>query len=275
VADDLERRIDAIYDAPLDAFIGERDALAKALAADGDTAASKRVKALRKPVVPAWVVNRLARERADEIGALVDLGERLRSAQRRALSGGDVDALREALDERRRLVAALTRDAVAILEREGAGAGARQDEITATLEAAAADEEAGALVRSGRLTKPLRPPSSFGEGGLRVLEGGRAPAARAAPTRTPTEARLSKRDEDRARREQDRARRDEERRLAKALTEAEARERKAGDAVERARAALEEADRRRAEAKERLRAAEADLRGATLERKRAASRTPS
>jgi hypothetical protein len=272
MANDLDARIDAVYDAPLDAFITERDALAKTLKDEGDAEGSKRVKALRKPVVPAWVVNRLAREHHDRIGELVDLGDRLRSAQRRALSGGDVDPLREALDERRRLVAALARDAVAILQREGSGAGPHQDEITSTLEAAAADEESGALVRSGRLTKPLRPPSSFGEGGLRVLEGGGRPAparrtAEPGPAKTP-------RDPDAARRarEAERARREEDRRAVKELAAAEARERKAADAVERAREGLEDADRRRAEAKEALRVAEAALRGATLERKRAAAR---
>jgi hypothetical protein len=269
---ELESRIDAIFGLALDAFIPERDALAKELKADGDDEASRTVKALRKPVVPAWGVNQLVHARGEEIDALLALGERLRAAQRRALSGGDVDALRDALDERRRLVSSLTAQAVEILAAAGLGSAQHQDEISATLEAAAADEEAGALVRSGRLTKPLRPPSSFGEGGLRVLEGGRRPAPRREPEPAPTRPVADDRARRQEQRERERTRREEERRLAKELAAAEARERKATDAVDRARRALEDADRRRSDAKESLRAAEAELRGASLERKRAASR---
>jgi hypothetical protein len=253
---DLEAKVDELYSGPLDAFTRVRDALAAEL--KGDAEAAKHVKGLRKPVVSAWALNRLAREDPQGVAELVGLGERLRAAQRRALSGGDAEELRAALDDRRRLVGALTGEAAAILEREGTGPGAHQDDLGATLEAAAADEDAGRLLLAGRLVKPLRPPAELGGGGLRVLEGGgrgRAPA-------TEPEAELG---------ERGRERRAQIARVRRELTSAQAAERKAAGAVEKARGRLEELEAKRGEAREAVRRAQAEHRGATLEAKRLAA----
>jgi hypothetical protein len=260
VADELEERIDALYALPLDRFTPERDALAKELQAAGDPEAAKRVKALRKPVVAAWTLNALAREDPEGIRELLELGTRLRDAQRRALSGGDVDSLREATDERRRLVGRLARKASAILERAGTSAGSHEDDLSSTLDAAAVDEESGELLRSGRLTKPLQPPVSFGEPGLRVLEGGRGakPAAASAG-------------EDRTD-DRDRGREQEVARVRRELAEAERRERSAAAAADRARRRYEELEAKRTELREVLRAAESERRGSELERRRLAAR---
>ena len=101
MADELEQRIDDLYALPLERFTPELDALAKGLAADGDRDGAARVKALRKPVVAAWAVNALAREDPQGVKALIELGEELRSAHRRAVSGRDVEPFRAATDERR------------------------------------------------------------------------------------------------------------------------------------------------------------------------------
>jgi hypothetical protein len=260
VADELEGRIDALYALPLDRFTPERDTLAKELQDSGDPDAAKRVKAMRKPVVAAWTLNALAREDPDGIRELLELGTRLRDAQRRALSGGDVESLREATNERRRLVGRLTRKASAILERAGTSAGSHEDDLSSTLDAAAVDEESGELLRSGRLTKPLQPPVSFGEPGLRVLEGGRG--AKAAATSAGHD-----RTDDR-----DREREQEVARLRRELIEAERRERSAAAAAERARRRYEELEAKRNEFREALRAAESEHRGAELERRRLAAR---
>lgn len=261
MTDDLESRIDALYSGPPDRFIPERDALAKELRAAGDAQGASRVKALRKPVASAWGLNLLAREEPDAVGELVRLGDRLRSAQRRALSGAGVDELREAMEERRRLVAELEGRAAAALERRGVPAASHADDLRSSLEAAAADAEAGELVRSGRLTKPLRPPAAFGEGGLTVLEGGRtAPGPRTGARAKQPQA------------EQAAAARSERRELERELSAAERRERVAAETLERARRRLEAIDAKRAEARDAIRAAEADLRGATLERKRVSMR---
>ena len=56
---DLEARIDRLYSLPLAEFVAERNALAKTLRAAGERERSDEVKALAKPNVPAWAVNRL------------------------------------------------------------------------------------------------------------------------------------------------------------------------------------------------------------------------
>lgn len=241
----LDDRIDELYGLPLDRFTPERDATAKELAAGGDREGASRVKALRKPVVSMWALNVLRREEPERIDELIELGKRLRDAHRRAVSGGDVEAFRDASDERRKVVSALTRDATEILERAGAGSASQETDVAGTLEAATVDEETAELLRSGRLTKPVRPPADFAGGALRVVPGGRKPKAEPEPAPKPDASKL--------RRE---------------LSAAETRERRAAQQAGRERERLEELNRKRSEARERLRAAEAELRGASLERKR-------
>jgi hypothetical protein len=262
VADEIEGRIEALYAMPLDRFTPERDALIRELQAAGDPEAAKRVKALRKPVVAAWTLNALAREDPDGIRELLDLGTRLRDAQRRALSGADVEALRETTDERRRVVGRLARKAAAILERAGTSAGSHEDDLASTLDAAAVDEESGELLRSGRLTRPLQPPASFGEPGLRVLEGGRG------AKRAPASAGPDREDAG----DRDREREQEVARLRKEVAEAERRERSAAAAADRVRKRYDELESRRSESREALRTAESERRGAELERRRLAAR---
>lgn len=250
--DELEAAIDDLYAGPLDAFIRDRDALAKARVAEADAEGGALVKALRKPVVSAWALNRLAREDLEAVNDLAALGGRLRSAQRRAISGADVEPLREAIEERRRAVSVLARKASDILEAAGIAAASHSGDLTSTLEAAAVDEEAAALLRSGRVIKPLRPPADFGEQGLRVLQGGRgatAPAERGPADETARQARE----------------------LERELTAARLRERAAEADVARARRRLEELERKRDDARESLDAAEAEHRGAVIEVRRLAS----
>jgi hypothetical protein len=123
-------------------------------------------------VVAAWAVNALAREDPEGIRALIELGDALRTAHRRAVSGGDVEPFRAATEERRQLVNELTRKSAAILERAGGATTATTDAIAGTLEAATVDEETWELVRAGRLTKPVRPPATFA-GAAPGLEVGR------------------------------------------------------------------------------------------------------
>ena len=256
VADELDQQIDSLFGMPLDRFIPERDALAKQLRATGDREAADRVKGLRKPTVPAWALNQLARQDPRGVTDVVELGARLRDAQRRAISGGDAGPLREAGEARRALVARLARVAAEILQGTGTASAPHEEEITSTLEAAAADEEAGERFRAGRLERPLRPPSSFGEGGLRVLEGGRrSKAAEATAERERADARVHERAE-------------EARTVERELRAAQSTARRTGESVERARTRYEDLDRRRTEAREALRDAEAAHRGAELERKR-------
>ncbi len=263
---DVESRIDELYALPLDRFIPERDALAKELRSAGDREAADVVKSQRKPVVAAWALNRLAREEPSGVQELAAVGERLRAAQQRALSGGDTETLRTATEERRALVARLAAASRAILEREGTDPGPHADDLTNTLDAAVVVEEAAEALAVGRLTKALKPPSGFGDvSGLVALQGGK-PARRGKAEEEPEPS------EDAAAAEAAVDRRRERRALERELTQARTKQRRAQESVERARRQLEDLDRRRADAKERVRAAEAEQRGASVEIKRLESR---
>jgi hypothetical protein len=136
---DLDSVADELYALPPDEFTAARDAAAKE-ARDGVLA--KAVKALRKPTVSAHAVNEIVRDSPDEIDELLALGDELREAMTRGK--GDVRRLTE---QRRELVTSLVAaDLPANI----------RDDVTATLEAATADPQLGAAVRSGRLVKPLR-----------------------------------------------------------------------------------------------------------------------
>lgn len=260
--EELEAGIDELYAGSLDAFVRERDALAKARESMGDAAGAARVRALRKPVVSAWALNRLAREEPDAVNDLAALGDRLRSAQRRAISGADVEPLREAIEDRRRAVTSLARAASAILEATGIGAAPHSGDLTSTLEAAAADQEAAALLLSGRVIKPLRPPSDFGEQGLRLLQGGRRAEPGAAASTAGEESGTRSVDHERATRARE---------LERELAAAERRERSAAAILDRARRRLQELEGKRAEARDALKVAEAEHRGAVVEARRLAS----
>ena len=128
---------DELYGLAPEEFTRARDAAARAAA---DPALSKAIKALRKPTAPAHAVNRLVRDRSAEVDELIALGEALRSAM--AGRGGDV---RELTEQRRELVGALTAGLPANVASDAA----------ATFEAATADPDLAAAVRSGRLVRPL------------------------------------------------------------------------------------------------------------------------
>lgn len=75
--DDLADRLYAL--APED-FTAARDAAAKQARAAGDAPLAKQVKALRRPSVGAWLVNRLATQEADLLDQLLSLGPALAQA---------------------------------------------------------------------------------------------------------------------------------------------------------------------------------------------------
>ncbi|HWI72891.1 MAG TPA: hypothetical protein VNT55_13135, partial [Baekduia sp.] len=153
-----EDPIDRLYGVALEDFVGERDALAKRLRADGDRDGAAAVKKLAKPTRAAWAVNRLVRSRPDEVRALVAAGEALSGAQEALLSGAEPGVLRGAADAARALVDALAAEAEAD--------GATRDKVRATLHAATVDEEARKEVAAGRVLKER---SASGFGGLDAL----------------------------------------------------------------------------------------------------------
>ncbi|GAB3356347.1 hypothetical protein [Modestobacter lapidis] len=141
-----------LYGLPPDEFTAARDARRKEARADGDRDLAQAIGKLRRPSAAAWAVNTLVRREPDELRQLVALGADLREAQR-TLEG---EQLKELTQQRRRVVAALVRQARTLAQELGrpvsdAVAGQVQD----TLRAAMADEDAGRATLSGRLTSPL------------------------------------------------------------------------------------------------------------------------
>ena len=139
----------ALYALPPAQFTAARNARAAEVA---DPALAKRVRALRKPLLAAWVVNTFASKRPEQLDEALDLAEQLRQAQ------ADLDAptLTQLSRQRRALVHALARHAVELAR--SAGENVTQptaDAVEATFNAAMFDRDAAAAVTSGRLTRPL------------------------------------------------------------------------------------------------------------------------
>jgi hypothetical protein len=141
-----------LYALPLNEFTTARNRLARELAKDGDKDEAARVKALRKPSQPAWVVNQLVRRRKKEAKNLLRVGERLRKAQEKALGGSGRSALEKAVTEEREVVQRLVDEAQKISgEDEVKLSGANLDRVRQTLHAVSLDEEVRAAFEAGEL----------------------------------------------------------------------------------------------------------------------------
>jgi hypothetical protein len=152
---DLDARLDELFASELKDFTATRDALARDLKAAqrGDDAA--QVKALRRPTVAVAAVNRVARDRPDDVAELVDLGADLRALQSDAAA--DRDQLRELTRARRAVLQQLIEHAARTTERpDGARAA-----IGATLDAASLDSALRDDLQRGRLTQELSPAARF------------------------------------------------------------------------------------------------------------------
>jgi hypothetical protein len=178
--------VDDLYGAPLEEFVARRDALAKALKADGDKERAAAVKKLPKPTRAAWAVNRLVRDKPAEIRALLDAGAALEGAQQELLGGADRAVLRGAADAARRLVEALAAEADAD--------GATQDKVRATLHAATVDGGVRAEVAEGRVVKERAAAGFGGLDGIELPAGAGAPASRSKTTKKSSKAAGQKRE---------------------------------------------------------------------------------
>lgn len=155
---DLRAAVDELYGAPLEDFVATRTRLSTAAKGE-DPALAAEIKALRKPTVAAWLLNRVARDEPRAIADLNRLGARMRAAQ----SQGDMAALAEARPERRAIIDALIAAAGRCAGAHGTTYGpAAQDDVDATAVAALADEQSGRALASGSLLRPLSY-AGFGE----------------------------------------------------------------------------------------------------------------
>src|SRR3954447_12187049 len=143
---DEDPRIGELYGLPLDRFVPERDALAKALRADGDREGAEAVKKVPKPTQPAWAVNIAVRDDPAATEALAGAAQALQEAQEELLAGGDPAGLREAAEQARAAVDALAAAAPS-------GSEATAEKVRATLHAATVDPEVLAEVSAGRVAQ--------------------------------------------------------------------------------------------------------------------------
>jgi hypothetical protein len=241
VVPDLEEELDRLYGLPLEEFTAARNDLARRLKRANQADAAASVQGLKKPSVPVWAVNQLARRHPDEVDALVGAGLRLREAQEQAFTDEDArDTIREATAAERGAARTLTRLAQELLESEGRPVTrAVVDRIGGLLRSAAITPVAGDALRAGRLTEEVE------TGGFDALAGLQVPKSPRRKKAQP-EPRIDRRREQRLQRLRERNEELEER-ARDAEREAEGAERtaeKARGTADRARAA---ADRARAE----------------------------
>ncbi len=229
--DDLDASIDALFAGEPGEFTGTRDALARQLRTDGRRDEAERVKALRRPSKLAAEINRLVREDASRIDALLAAEDDLRAAQERIVSGGgDAGDLRTAETAEGAALDAFPGDAA----------------LHAALRFAARSEAQRDDLRRGRLTQD--PAGDQDAAGLFAL--GPAPS-RPAPPRNPPPDELAVARTARAARAKaadevsDEGRRAQEEKLRaaiSALDDARSAEERAGEARDAARRRADEAE---------------------------------
>ncbi|WP_431961754.1 hypothetical protein [Actinacidiphila sp. bgisy160] len=238
---DLDAVADELYTLPPPQFTAARNTHARAARKAGNRPLADRITALRKPTTSAWAANLLARERRDETGPLLQLGDALRQAHRKL----DGEQLRRLNRRQRELVHALSQQAGQLAAQAGQPlTGQAMREVEETLHAALADPEAGTAFAEGRLTRPLSATVDIAGQATTARGPQRAqPPPRQARKKRPAE---DAEDKARARREADRQRRREE--AEQAEREAQAREHEATTV----RHELDLADRHHDEAQSRL-----------------------
>ncbi|MFF9625128.1 hypothetical protein [Streptomyces griseosporeus] len=154
----LDTALDELYGTPPSAFVTRRTLLAAAAKADGRPDDARRIRAARRPTLAAWAANLLLRAEPEESRGFLELGRALREAYRSL----DATAIGELSEQRRRIVAALTRQAAQHARDAGQqlSDAVRQD-VEATLRAVLTDAQAADQWATGRLETALTPPSDF------------------------------------------------------------------------------------------------------------------
>jgi hypothetical protein len=183
--------------------------------------------------VAAWTVNLLARQ--GQLADAVELSGALREAQE------DLDAaeLSRLGRQRRQLVAALAKQAVALAEQAGGSvsAAARED-VEKTINAAVMDAAAAAAVLTGRLITPLEA-GDIEPGALAEAVGGSLPGVTAPPPRDDLAERRARKAAEKAAREAERLANEAERELARV----DARRAKAQERVDHVRERIDDVRR--------------------------------
>ena len=257
---DVEQARRDLYARPPEEFVGRRTELVKAARAAGDRSLATAIGGIRKPSKSASLLNRFALAHADRVQELLALAGSLRRAEREL----DGNTLRALTQRRRAVVGALAKDA------GGGASGGVADEITATLNAALADDAVATDLEQGTLAEAANW-SGFGLGGpaLTVVPGGRSALPKSpdtAPKKSPEDRRERMRAEaEQARAHAERTRTRSREEAAKAVAAARRTEAIWQDAVSRVESLQAQADRLTVELDRvagELEAAQADVREA-------------
>jgi methyl-accepting chemotaxis protein len=138
--------LDELYSAPLDEFIARRTTLAKQLKAEGRPDEAAEVGGARKPSVPLWTVNQLARRNKPAVKKLVESSDALR----KALAKGDHDAFAAAQRAQTDALGKLRDAARSLL---GKATDPVLERVVSAFRTAAVDDGLRGALSAGRLTE--------------------------------------------------------------------------------------------------------------------------
>jgi hypothetical protein len=240
VVPDLDAELDELYGLAPSEFTRARNDLARRLKDAGRTDAASLVKELRKPTVPIWTVNQLARRHPEDVEVLLEAGKLLRSAQEATLGGGEPQALRSATSAERQALRTLAQRAQKLLAAAGHGAGAATlERIASTLRAAAVDPGRAELLARGRLNEEL---DSAGFDALAGMPVSTRPSAKRTQAKPESPA-VARRHQERIRKLRDRLKKldDDATEAGRAAADAQAEADRARKQAERAHAAADDA----------------------------------
>jgi hypothetical protein len=135
----------SLYSLDPNDFVTARDQLARKLRQEKQRDAANEIKALRRPPVPVWALNQVARERPDQVEALINASSRAQAAR-------DKD-VRDALAERRDRLHDVVVAARQMIDGSGRSADAHELDITSALSTILASEQLTTDFRDGVLTR--------------------------------------------------------------------------------------------------------------------------
>jgi hypothetical protein len=151
-----EAYLDRLFETAPEDFVAIRNELVAKLNAMGKRQVASELKALGRPTVPVWAINRLARREPNKVAALLDAANQLRNTQARALRNrASAEHLRSTVQAEREALRTLLRSAQEVLrEANRADTPGLLGRVESTLHAHAvgnpADRE---LLRRGRLSR--------------------------------------------------------------------------------------------------------------------------
>lgn len=144
---ELPEDAEILFETAPEEFTAERNRIAAQLRRQGDEAGAGTVKSLKRPSVPAYGLNLVARRDPELIGELLDAGERVRTAASRP----DMD---RAKADRQRAIAGICSAAVSLMTGQGRTVTSpMRERMTESLLAVATDDETRERLRTGTLLK--------------------------------------------------------------------------------------------------------------------------